>query len=229
MNNTFHFTDHHSLSELTGTLCYDPWWTYELFDAGCNKFVNNVVPDSEIPVSSVNLLIYKECSILDEECVDLDSDIHHLDSDAPKPGFPSFSASTICSTPARLSWRPLDTNSTPSSATANVQHSTELSKAMSDFNFEKYKFSSSDSESPWKTSLYAIWTSQIGDGHLTLSWYPHTILGIAGYTGRIRTWDVDILILLNISHMVQVEQSKSDNFDFFTAGFSKPFWVVLPN
>ena len=78
-------------------------------------------------------------------------------------------------------------------------------------------------------NLYAIWTSQIRDGHLTLSWYPHTIWGIAGYTGRIRTWDVDILILLKISHMVQVKPSKSDNFDFFTAAFSKPFWVVLPN
>ena len=94
---------------------------------------------------------------------------------------------------------------------------------------EKYKFSSSDSEYSCKTSLDAIWTSQIGDGHLTLSWYSHTILGIAGYTGRIRTWDLDILILLKISHVVQVKPSKLDNFDFFTAGFSKSFWVVLPN
>ena len=95
---------------------------------------------------------------------------------------------------------------------------------------EKYKFPSSDSESPWKTSLYAIWTSQIRDGHLTLSWFPHTILGIAGYTGRIRTWDLHILISSKFCiHMVQVEPSKSDNFDFFTASFPKPFWVVLPN
>ena len=84
-------------------------------------------------------------------------------------------------------------------------------------------------ESPWKTSLDAIWTSQIGDGHLTLSWYPHTIFGIAGYTGRIGTWDLDILILLKILHMVQVEPAKLDNFDFFTTGFLKPFLVVWPN
>lgn len=76
--------------------------------------------------------VYKEGWILDEECVDLDSHIHHLDSDAPKPVFPSLSASSICSTPARLSSWPLDTNSTPSSATANTQHSAELLKAMSD-------------------------------------------------------------------------------------------------
>ena len=29
--------------------------------------------------------------------------------------------------------------------------------------------------------------------------------------------------------VLEVEPSKLDNFDFFTAGFSKPFWVVLPN
>ena len=29
--------------------------------------------------------------------------------------------------------------------------------------------------------------------------------------------------------MVQVEPSKSDNFAFFTAGFLKLIWVVLPN
>ena len=132
MNNTLRFTNHHLLSKLTGTLHYDSWWMYKLFNAGHNEFVDNVVPDSEIPVSSVNLLIYKEGWILDEECVDLDSHIYHLDSDAPKPVFPSLSASTICSTPARLSSWPLDTNSTPSSATANTQHSAELLKAMSD-------------------------------------------------------------------------------------------------
>jgi hypothetical protein len=86
-----------------------------------------------------------------------------------------------------------------------------------------------DSQYPWKTSLDTIWTSPIGDGHLTPSQCPHTILGIVGCTGRIRTWDLDILTHLKILHMVQVEPSKLDNFDFFTASFLKPFWLVLPN
>ena len=67
------------------------------------------------------------------------------------------------------------------------------------------------------------------DGHLIPSWcLPHHF-GYSGMHSKNQDMDLDILTLLKISCLVEVEPSKLDNFDFFTAGFSKPFWVVLPN
>ena len=91
------------------------------------------------------------------------------------------------------------------------------------FNFEKYKFPSSDSESPWKTSLYAIWTSQIGDSHPTLSWFPNTILGIAGYTGRIRTWDLHILISSKFHIWYKLNHSNWTTLTFSLPAFQNHF------
>src|ERR1700683_2769523 len=59
-----------------------------------------------------------------------------------------------------------------------------------------FKFPSLDSESPQKMGLDTFWTGQIKGGHPTLSSCPNTILGIAGATGKIRPWDIDILHLL---------------------------------
>jgi hypothetical protein len=46
----------------------DPYWAYELYDLVHGEFSDTVDPDTAIPVSSVDLLIYKENSMLDEEC-----------------------------------------------------------------------------------------------------------------------------------------------------------------
>ena len=65
------------------------------FDSGHGEFIDSVNPNSDIPVSSVNLLIYKEGSILDEECVGLDNHICSLDWDLSEPTFPFSLAGTL--------------------------------------------------------------------------------------------------------------------------------------
>ena len=53
---------------------------------------------------------------------------------------------------------------------------------------ENFQFSSSNSESSQKLGLDTIWNNPIEKDHQILPWCPNTILGIAGVTGRIRTW-----------------------------------------
>jgi hypothetical protein len=74
-NNNFRFTDYPCLSHLTGVLRGDPWWTYEVYDAHRQEFVDKNGPDAIIPVSSVSLLIYKETGVEIEECPGLDGHV----------------------------------------------------------------------------------------------------------------------------------------------------------
>jgi hypothetical protein len=77
-----------------------------------------------------------------------------------------------------------------------------------------FKFPCPDSESPEELSLDKSCPTQFGAGHLTPSSCPYIVLGIAGATGRIGTWDVDILNLLEKRVWVQVEPSKSEGVKF---------------
>ena len=77
-NNNFCFTDHSCLSHLTGFLRGDPYWTYELYDAHRQEFVDKNGPDAIVPVSSVSLLIYKETGVEIGECPGLDGHVARL-------------------------------------------------------------------------------------------------------------------------------------------------------
>jgi hypothetical protein len=87
-----------------------------------------------------------------------------------------------------------------------------------------FKFPCSDSESPEELSLDKSCLTQFGAGHPTPSSCPYIVLGIAGATDKIGTWDVDILNLLKKRVWVQVEPSKSEGVKF---PVNKPTLIIL--
>ncbi len=62
--------------------------------------------------------------------------------------------------------------------------------------------------------LGASWTIPIRDGHPTCSDVPITVFGIAGATGRIKSWDIDIHILLENLVPEQVKPFQSEDLKF---------------
>jgi hypothetical protein len=56
----------------------DPFWPYKLYDAPLQEFVDGDGPDAIIPVSSVDLLIYKDVYMEIEDCPKFNYHVCHL-------------------------------------------------------------------------------------------------------------------------------------------------------
>ena len=91
-----------------------------------------------------------------------------------------------------------------------------------------FKFPCPDSESPAELSLYKSCSTQFRAGHPTPSSCPYIVLGIAGATGWIGTWDVDILNLLEKQVWVQVKPSKLEGVKFPINKFMLIILILQP-
>jgi len=89
LNDNFCFTDHQRICEPATIQCGDPFWPYELYDALLQEFVDGDGPDAVIPVSSVNLLIYKDIYMEIGDCPDLDYHVSRLLAEYADPRNPS--------------------------------------------------------------------------------------------------------------------------------------------
>ena len=87
-----------------------------------------------------------------------------------------------------------------------------------------FKFPCPDLKSPEELSPDKSCPTQFGADHLTPSLCPYIVLGIAGATGRIWTWDIYILNLLEKLVWVQVKLSKLEGVKF---PVNKPTLIIL--
>lgn len=84
-NEEFCFTNYKCLRDITSVWRHDPQWDFEVYEWSISEFTwaTYDTPDTPIPVSSINMLIFKHQDIDPHECLGLDDLMLHRAPSGP--------------------------------------------------------------------------------------------------------------------------------------------------